>query len=176
MKKLFLFIAIALFIFNTNAQDNPTSSNSVAFGLKAGADFASLRLKGEGENVSTSETGFYIGVFAEIGVSESFTFQPEVLYVSVEDLDQIAIPLMAKFPVSDKFNILVGPSLGIILDTEEGMNSFNFGAEAGVAYDISEDFFIEGRYNLGLANLWEDAPSGYSIKLSGFFVGLGYRF
>ena len=176
MKKLFLFTAVVLFIFSTNAQDKPTSNNSVAFGFKAGADFASLRLEFEGENVSTSETGFYIGAFAEIGVSESFTFQPEVLYVSVEDLDQIAIPLMAKFAVSEEFNILVGPSLGIILDTEEGMKSFNFGAEAGVAYDFTQDFFVEARYNLGLANLLEDAPSGYSVKLSGFFVGLGYRF
>lgn len=159
-----------------NAQDNTTSNNSVNFGIKAGADFASLRLKAEGENVSSSETGFYLGAFVEIGVSDSFTFQPEVLYVSVEDLDQIAIPLMAKFPLSPEFNILVGPSLGIIIDAGDGFKSFNFGAEAGVAYNFTEDFFIEARYNLGLANLLEDAPSGYSVKLSGFFAGLGYRF
>lgn len=169
MKKLFLSAVIAVSaIINVNAQE-------AKFGVKAGADFASLRLKAEGENVSSSETGFYIGAFAEIGVSDSFTFQPEVLYVSVKDLDQIAIPLMAKFPVSEEFNILVGPSLGIILNAEEGMKSFNFGAEAGIAYDFSEDFFVEARYNLGLANLLDGAPSGYSIKLSGFFVGLGYR-
>ena len=104
------------------------SAQEVNFGIKAGVDFASLRLKAEGENVSSSETGFYLGAFVEIGVSDSFTFQPEVLYVSVEDLDQIAIPLMAKFPLSPEFNILVGPSLGNILDAEVGFKSFNFGA------------------------------------------------
>lgn len=170
MKKLLLSSILAvLLVANLNAQDSK-------FGLKAGADFASMKFKAEGDNLSSSETGFYIGMFAEIGVSDSFTFQPEVLYVSVEDLNQIAIPLLAKFPVSEEFNILVGPSLGIILDSDEGMKSLNFGAEAGAAYDFSEDFFIEARYNLGLANLIEDAPSGYSVKLSGFFVGVGYRF
>ena len=169
MKKLLLSFLALVFIANVNAQDSK-------FGLKAGADFASLKFKGDGENLSTSETGFYIGAFAEFSISESFSFQPEVLYVSVEDLNQIAIPLLAKFPVSEEFNILVGPSLGIILDTEEGQKSFNFGAEAGVAYDFSENFFVEARYNLGLANLLEDAPSGYSVKLSGFFVGIGYSF
>ena len=95
MKKLLLSAVITVLGFSqVNAQD-------VKFGLKGGADFASMRLKVEGENLSTSETGFYIGAFAEIGISESFIFQPEVLYVSVEDLDQIAIPLMAKFPVSE---------------------------------------------------------------------------
>lgn len=169
MKKLLLCVAIAvLSVININAQETK-------FGLKAGADFASMRLKAEGDNVSTSETGFYIGAFAEINASESFIFQPEVLYVSVKDLDQIAIPLLAKFPVSEQFNILVGPSLGIILNAEDGMKSFNFGAEAGIAYDFTDDFFLEARYNLGLANLLDQAPSGYSVKLSGFFVGLGYR-
>lgn len=169
MKKLLLSFLALVLIANVNAQDSK-------FGLKAGADFASLKFKGDGENLSTSETGFYIGAFAEFSISESFSFQPEVLYVSVEDLNQIAIPLLAKFPVSEEFNVLVGPSLGIILDTEEGQKSFNFGAEAGVAYDFSENFFVEARYNFGLANLLEDAPSGYSIKLSGFFVGIGYSF
>lgn len=169
MKKLLLSSIIAIMaIINVNSQETK-------FGLKAGADFASMKLKAEGENISTSETGFYIGAFAEVGISESFIFQPEVLYVSVDDLDQIAIPLMAKFPVSEEFNVLAGPTLGILLDTEEGMKSFNFGLEAGVAYDITENFLIEARYNLGLANLIEDAPSGYSVKLSGFFVGIGYK-
>lgn len=169
MKKLFLFTFIAVLGFSTvKAQDSK-------FGLKAGADFASLRAKAEGENASVSETGFYVGAFAEISVSDSFIFQPEVLYVSIEDLDFIAIPLLAKFPVSEEFNVLVGPALGIMLDSGDGMKSLNFGLEAGIAYDISEDFFVEARYNLGLANLLDGAPSGYSIKLSGFFVGLGYR-
>ena len=170
MKKLLLSAIIAVFAMgNVNAQE-------VKFGVKAGADFASMKFKAEGENVSTSETGFYVGAFAEIGISESFIFQPEILYVSVEELDQIAIPLMAKFPVSEEFNVLAGPALGILLDTDEGIKSLNFGLEAGVAYDISENFLIEARYNLGLANLFEDAPSGYSLKLSGFFAGIGYRF
>ena len=169
MKKLLLSILAIFLVAGVNAQDSK-------FGLKAGADFASLKFKGDGENLSTSETGFYIGAFAEISISESFIFQPEVLYVSIDELDQIAIPLLAKFPVSEEFNVLVGPSLGILLDTGEGTKSLNFGAEAGVAYDFSENFFVEARYNLGLANLLEDAPSGYSIKLSGFFVGIGYSF
>ncbi|MFD1163055.1 MULTISPECIES: porin family protein [Hwangdonia] len=168
MKKLLLCFAVALF--------GLTSINAQNFGLKAGADFASMKLKADGDNVSTSETGFYIGAFVEVEVSDSFIFQPEVLYVSVEELDQIAIPLLAKFPVSEEFNILAGPALGVLLDTEPGAKSFNFGLEAGIGYDITENFLLEARYNMGLANLLEDAPSGYSIKLSGFFVGLGYRF
>ena len=146
------------------------------FGLKAGMDAASVKAEALGQSVSASETGFYIGAFAEIGVSDKFTFQPELLFISIEDLNQISIPLMAKFNVAEKFSLLAGPSIGFMLDSEDGMKSTNFGIEAGLSYDISENFLVEARYGLGLSNLIEDAPSDTSLKLNGFFAGIGYRF
>ncbi|WP_242084705.1 porin family protein [Aestuariivivens sediminis] len=151
-------------------------AQEVNFGLKGGVDFASLRLEAEGENISTSETGFYLGALVEIQLSDNFDLQPELLYVSVEDLDFISIPLMVKYGITEEFKLIVGPSFGFILDAEEGEKSFNFGLEGGASYDIVDNFFIEARYSLGLANLLEDAPSGYSIKLHGFFAGIGYKF
>jgi hypothetical protein len=103
MKKLLLSAAIAVFAMSSVSAQN--------FGVKAGADFASMKFKGEGASVSVSETGFYLGAFVEIEVSESFSFQPEALYVSIDELNQIAIPLMAKFPVSEEFSVLAGPAL-----------------------------------------------------------------
>lgn len=167
MKKLFLLTAVAVFgLTSVNAQD---------FGLKAGVDIASIKTEFDDFSATVSETGFYIGGYVDVEVSESITFQPSVMYVSVEALDQIAIPLMAKFSVSEEFSVLAGPSLGILLDSTEGSKSLNFGIEAGVAYDISEEFFVEARYSLGLANLVEDAPSDFSSKLSGLFIGVGYK-
>lgn len=168
MKKLFLFSIFAVFAISI--------MSAQSFGVKAGVDFASSKVKVGGNSVSLSETGFYIGGFAEIELSESFNFQPELLFVSIDELNQIHVPLMAKIPVSEEFNVLAGPALGLLLDSEEGMKSFNFGIEAGAAYDISDEFFVEARYNLGLANLIEDAPDDTSMKLSGFFLGAGYRF
>ncbi len=171
MKKLMLLAAVAVFgLSNVNAQET-------SFGAKAGADFASLKASGGGFSVTGSETGFYVGGFAEIGVSDKFAVQPELLFVAIKDLNQIALPIMAKYMVSEEFSILAGPSLGFILDQPEGANSFNYGIEAGVAYDFTEKFFAEARYNVGLANLIEDTEgTDASLKLSGFFVGVGYRF
>ncbi len=176
MKKLLLCAAIAVFgLSSMNAQD-------IKFGAKAGVDVASLKAKVSGFSLTASETGFYVGGFAEIEVSDAITFQPELLYVSIStesddsSLSHISIPLMAKFGLSEKFNVLAGPALGILLDTAENTKSFNYGIEAGAAFDITEALFVEARYNIGLANLIENAPSGVSSKLSGLFVGAGYRF
>ncbi|MDO5981334.1 porin family protein [Flavivirga spongiicola] len=175
MKRTLLCTVIVLFgLLNINAQE-------IQFGGKAGVSFASLKVKNQTFSITNSETGFYVGGFAEIGVFDGLTFRPELLYIAVEDLNQISIPLMVKYEVSDVFNILAGPSFGYLLDVNDGFKSFNYGIEIGAAYDIYinrsvDGLFVEARYNFGLANLIEDAPSGITRKLSSLFVGLGYRF
>ena len=171
MKKAILLSIIVVFAMsNVNAQN---------FGVKAGLDLASAKVKAGGVSANSSETGFYIGGFTTIEISESFSFQPEALFVSINDGSMIQIPLMVLIPLSAEFNVLAGPSLGLMLDAGDGMKSFNYGLEAGVAYDVSEEFFIEARYNIGLADLAEDNGffgSDYSYKMGGFFIGAGYRF
>lgn len=170
MKKILLYTAIAVFgLLNINAQE-------IQFGAKAGVGFTSLKIKNQSFSITNSETGFYVGGFAEIGVSDDFSFRPELLYVSVKGLNQISIPVMAIYAVSEEFNILAGPNVGFLLDVNEGFESVNYGVEIGASYDIIERLFVEARYHFGLANLLENTSSGVTRKLSGFFVGLGYRF
>ncbi len=177
MKKLFLLTVIAVLgLTFVNAQE-------VKFGVKAGVDFASIKNANPLFNIKSNETGFYVGGFTEIGISDVFSIQPEVLYTSVSsatgfnfDLDQINIPVMAKYKVSEKIDVLAGPAVGFLLEAPNSMKSFNFGIEAGGAFNITEALFVEARYNIGLANLLKNAPNGTTSRVSGFFVGMGYRF
>ncbi|GAA3590410.1 porin family protein [Flavivirga amylovorans] len=175
MKKRLLCIVISVFgLLNTNAQE-------IKYGAKAGVGFSSVKVKNQVFNITNNDTGFYVGGFAEIRVFDAFTFKPELLYIAVEDLNQISLPLMVKYEVSEEFDVLAGPSFGLLLDVNDGFNSFNYGIEIGAAYNIFisrfiDGLFVEARYNFGLANLIEDAPDGITRKLSGLFVGLGYRF
>lgn len=169
MKKIIL-TAAAVFAFGfANAQDTK-------FGIKAGVDLASLKVEFDGVSASESETGFYIGGFVDIKVSDKFTVQPALLYVAVKDFDQIQIPILAKIAVGEKFSLLAGPDIGFLMDAAEGIKSTNFGLDFGASYDVSENISIDAKYNLGLTNLVEDAPSGYSAKVNGIFLGLGYKF
>lgn len=51
------------------------------------------------------------------------------------------MPILAKFSVTEKFNLLAGPNLGFILDAGEGSKSFNLGLDLGASYDINENIF-----------------------------------
>lgn len=160
--------------------------------IRAGADFASEKDKYSysevaitksssatlaSNTVTSSETGFYVGLFfTGLELSDNFEIQPEVDYLSIKDLDQIQVPILAKYGFADKFNAYAGPNLGFIFDTPTGVKSFNLGLDLGLSYDITEKFLIEARYDYGLSNLLENGDSNNSLRLSNFQVGIGYRF
>lgn len=139
-------------------------------------DIATAKADFDGISVSENETGFYIGAFTKFEVSESFKIRPEANFISVKDLDQIQIPVLAEIGISEKFNIMAGPSFGFLLDTGEGSKSFNLGLDFGLSYDITSEFLVEARYGLGLSNLAEDNEFNAKVKLHGLFFGIGYMF
>ena len=167
MKNIVLIFVIFILSLSLNAQN---------FGIRAGADFATARADFEGFGISDNQTGFYVGVFTKLGISEQFKIRPEANYINVKDADQIQIPVLAEIGLADKFNALAGPSFGFLLDTEEGQKSFNFGLDFGLSYNITEQFLAEARYSLGLSNLVEDNLYDAKLKLHGLFVGIGFIF
>ena len=178
MKKLFLIATVAILGFtNVNAQEP-------SFGLKAGFNSLSIRVSVEGISDSESASGFYIGAFGEFQVSEKFDIQTELQFVSVsedgESSSVLALPIMAKVNVANKLSAVAGPQLGFLLDDDaEGIKKFGIGLGAGLAFDITDDIFIDGRYVLGLNNRLEESNvEGFDLdaKFNYLQFGLGYRF
>lgn len=173
MKKLILSV-VALMAFGfANAQD-------AKFGVKAGYDgaysTAKIDIGGSTVSATASQGGFFIGGFADITVSDKFHVQPELLYAAVTDLGQIQIPILAKFQVAEKFNLLAGPELAILTTKSDYTKSFNYGLDLGASYGFTENIFADLTYNFGLANLLKDATNSESVKLGNFRIGVGYKF
>lgn len=170
MKKLLLsVIAMAAFVSFTNAQETK-------FGATAGFLSANAKVEFMGISVTDSESGFYVGAVADFGISEKFHIQPELAYASFGDGSALLLPIMAKFYVSEKFNIQAGPQLVFNLEeTGDDYSSMYIDLGAGVGYDISEKFFVEARYAFQL----NDAYTGdedFSTKIGFLNIGVGYYF
>ena len=186
MKKLIL-TAAAVFAFGfINAQD-------MKFGAKGGLNFATVSELEEAKN----KIGFNIGVFAEIGVSDGFAIQPELLFSlqgangpndSSLNLNYINIPVMAKFKVAEGFSLQAGPQFGILMsatnkfggnsiDTKENFKTLDLGLNFGAGYDISENIMVDLRYNLGLGGLVKDLPDGAKDSNNRVIaLSVGYKF
>lgn len=162
MKKLFLMAALFAGTFFATAQETK-------FGVRAGADFATVKVSytnpftGDTETVSGSETGFFVGGFVQIGISETFSVQPEVLYVSIKDANMLNVPILGKYSFGS-FSVLAGPGLSYMLDAEE--DQFKVNVDVGASYDFTENIDAQVRYSIGMGD----------VSVSGLFVGVGYKF
>ena len=174
MKKLLLVIAMVALGFTASAQ---------TFGVKAGLNFSNVELNADGGSISPdSQTSFYLGGVVDFKISEKFHIQPEVLF-SAEgfenfDMNFINVPVMAKYYITENFNLQAGPQVGFLVDAEdtEGLNSVNFGLGFGAAYEIEGGLFFDARYNMGISDLTDSGSDGVELTTNTFQVGLGYRF
>jgi len=197
MKKLLFFTVTAIFGFSTIMAQN------VNFGAKAGVNFASIT--GDMVDSFDSRTAFHVGFVAEIVISETFSFQPELLYSAqgadyseegfeafegTVTLDYLNVPLMAKFYVGEGFSLEAGPQIGLLLsakddygdgeeDIKEYVKGTDFGVNLGVGYKMESGLNFSARYNLGLSNdldVDDFESEGAEYKNSVIQVSVGYFF
>lgn len=171
MKKL-LLIAMMAFGLTVNAQET-------SFGITGGFSNMTQKVSVNGVSASVGASGFYVGLFADIKISEKFNIQPELAYNATfkddESTNVITMPILAKYYVAEKFSLLAGPMLDLIVDeTGEEFNSFGLGLAAGAGYDFTDNLFATARYSFGLTNRVDSDI--VSTKMDYFQVGLGYRF
>ncbi len=191
MKKNLLFVLLLLMATSIYSQ-------KWDFGAKAGLNFANL--SGDETSQYDSRTGVYFGLFAENKFTDKFAFQPEILYSSqgvkfteegvkaTAKVNYLNVPIMFKYYAGKQFSLDFGPQLGLLLDADadlagfsidlkEMMNDFDFGLNLGFGYEFSK-FSINGRYNFGLTNIWNDEFDDGDVKNQNAVLqfGIGYKF
>jgi opacity protein-like surface antigen len=174
MKKVLFIVVMALVgVGNVNAQ----GSN---FGITAGFHNISIKMDFLGMTESESNQGFFVGVTSDFSLSNKLSLQPQLQFAtSSQDGDfgeQLILPIMLKYHVTEKFNLQAGPQLDYFLFDSEGLDAIGFGLGFGAGFDFSEKIFISTRYALDLSNRFEEAFSEISLKFNTFQIGLGYRF
>ncbi len=185
MKKVVL-TAAAIFAFGfANAQETK-------FGAKVGLNLSNFT----GDVTDNSmKIGFQVGGFANIGVSDKFAVQPELVYSTAGakfsdgslDLSYLNIPVMAQYKVADKFSLEAGPQIGFLMsakakadgigsaDAKELFNSTDFGLNLGAGYDVAENMNIGVRYSIGLSNIAKDSGDE-KLGNSNIALAFGYKF
>ncbi|MFD2519001.1 porin family protein [Salinimicrobium flavum] len=195
MKKSVLFIAVMLFGTTFMA-----AQEFVYFGAKGGVNFSTFSGDGFSDfNDESARTGYHLGLLAEIPVTDRFSIQPEVLYsaqgfdlVRREDnndvehqLDYITVPVMAKLYVLGGLALEAGPQVGFVVEeaidfgsTErelynDNRNDIDLSLGLGASYKFNK-FFLYGRYNAGLTDIYD--VEGVDAKNSVVQAGVGFLF
>ena len=218
MKKILLSIlAFGAFMLTAQAQttDVKNESKDVRFGVKAGLNvstftnftdismkpgfhvgavaeiFINKKLSIQPELIYSKQgfeySGFNVGSY--VPVYTEYTWRQ----------DYINVPIMVKYYIVKGFNVQGGMQFGFLvnsemeqrgieLDTKSLVNSFDFGLNFGVGYELPIGVFFDMRYNMGLTNVFnkdfdafykytsgnysEDVKSENSV----FQLSVGYKF
>ncbi len=152
--------------------------SDVSLGLKAGASYSAFT----GKQAYNPEYifGFHIGAFANIGLSDLFAFQPEILYSQKGSnpnlvdfktrLNYVDLPLAFHVNANGLF-FEAGPQVGLLLaaqdkagnvsvDRKNRYNTFDLGYLAGLGYQRKTGPGIGLRYNGGFTNLEKPSTIG----------------
>lgn len=168
-------------------------------GVKGGANITKV----DGESFKDQfRYGYHLGGFAEIGLGNKFSLQPEVLfnqfttsidsnynhvYENVFNSDQssvklnyLSIPILLNYKLLGNFlSIQAGPQFGVLINQDK--NLLQNGGEAFKSGDFSmlagvqlklSAFRVTGRYAIGLKNI-NDIDNQDQWKSQGFQVSLG---
>ncbi len=105
-------------------------------------------------------------------------------------LDYINIPVLAKFYIAKGLSIEAGPQFSFLVNEEFDFNpnnddgdidlegtdaeaeSFEFGAAAGITFELPSGLFATGRYIHGFTDIIQDVDGQNSV----FQLGIGYKF
>ncbi|MGI4742955.1 MAG: porin family protein [Janthinobacterium lividum] len=176
MKKPIIMLLALMLGFSTGAQaqkrGRSSGGTSVSLGLKAGASLTNFT--GADAQGYDNRFGFHAGIFANIGLTKLFAFQPELLYsqkganyTGSSDLSlrlhYIDVPLAFHVNTGGLF-FEAGPQVGFLVgakyqrgstttDVSDATNSVDFGYLFGLGYQLKHGLGVGLRYNGGFTNV-----------------------
>jgi hypothetical protein len=194
-----IFCALALVAGAAGA----AQAQDVSLGLKAGASLSNLR----GADATNSEylLGFHAGVFANIGLTRTVAFQPELLYSqkgqtlplvggsdnAIDRFHYVDVPLAFHINANGLF-FEAGPQVGFLVgasrkignasyDTKKSYETADYGYLAGLGYQRKTGLGIGLRYNGSFTSVRQEfALGGATIqdraRNSAFQLYLTYSF
>lgn len=179
-----------------------TSANAqFHIGVKAGVNAGKIDGKSFKQEFNYS---YLVGGFAEIGVSERFSINPELLFSQTSSttdtsftntlpsfkkndqvkakLNYLSIPILVNMKLIGPLHIEAGPQFGIIMNKqksllENGENAFkggDFSMVGGAGINLSS-LRVTARYVIGLSNIG-DVTNDDKWKNQALQLGVGFAF
>ena len=198
MKKT-LFALLCL-ILTTGAA---MAQKTFTFGPKIGVDYTHFWGK---DCLHGGQINYQAGMFMEYRFSNKFSLAPEIVFAAqggknngvVINPENMPPYGMLKYYVTPALSIDFGPQLGInvyhkcTINGKEGNKDFketvstktknmDFGLGLGLTFNITENVFVQGRYTMGMTNVFDyKEGDGFGTpakpKNGNAQISIGFRF
>ena len=173
----------------------PSYAQTIGGGVKVGVNFANISQSGDEDDDLDTRTGLAVGGYADFGLTDLVSFQPEVLFtqkgakLGEEDgddfklnIDGVQIPLLVKLKFGNGF-IVAGPGLNFITsakiefgddeeDIKDDVASVDFSGIIGAGVRLGPAT-VEARYDHGFNDLDDDDLNEAKSRTFTILVGFG---
>lgn len=145
--------------------------------VTAGFSYGSTKVDGVALNTRDSGSGLYAGAGAIFELSPTTGIIAELSHMNIGDLNFIQLPVVFSYEFVPKFDVLVGTQIMVRLQPRmNNANNFSGAFVGGVKYDLSEDFFIQGRYIIQVRNAFSGNNGGMVTTTNFLNLGIAYKF
>jgi Outer membrane protein beta-barrel domain len=179
--KITTFFILIISAFQVSFSQTTNSDSSFKFGVKGGVNFSNLYT----DNVEDNNvlTGFNVGLFAKLPITESLAIQPELLYTtkgaelkynnafvngtSTFRLNYFELPILLVVNLTENFNLHAGPYVAYLVDGKAKNDA------QGTLFDIENNLNNEdyNKFDTGIS-----VGVGFDTDQLGFGVRYNYGF
>jgi len=164
-----LFLTVSLSI---SAQETKSQNKQFSAGIYSGLSFNKTKLPDSFSNRPKLSTGYLIGVYTNIRISEKFSLKPNIHFIqkgssfdSVRlNLNYLELPVLFSYSITKTIDIEIGPSLGYKIsatsvkdgkkDEIHGVyDNIDYGMNLGVAFRLYKKFSLFGQYYYGIRSI-----------------------
>lgn len=196
LKTLLTFVLLTS-ICQVAFSQSTTDSSKLKIGLKGGVNFSNLNA--DSVDVNNVLTGFNLGVFARLPITQTFAIQPELLYTtkgaelqynnafvngtSTFKLNYLELPVLLVINLSENFSIHGGPYVAYLIDGKATNDAQ--GTLFDVESNLSNDDYNKFDSGVAIGIGYETSSIGFGVRYSyGFqkvgkernFLGTDYTF
>ena len=185
-------IILVAFFFGSSAVALAQAQFSI--GLKGGLNFTNLDVTSI-SNTYDNRTGYHLGAFtlikfANIGIQPELIFSQQGSKIAYQgttlasNFSYLNIPIVFKLYTVAGINLQAGPQFGFLMNNptvvdhngvavQNAVKSSDLSLALGVGWDLPFGLTLDGRYNLGLKDVSNDAS--YNLKNQVFQISVGYK-
>ena len=175
--KIKLFLVAIGFCFFCNAYTQTFFVQKSAFGVEAGYIMGEFTEKFPNDPKNRSTQGFYGGINAQFFIEDQSFIKADVILSFIQDSYWLHLPVAYKHYITHHVSLLAGPQLSVIVGQKTPYNSFGIDFGAGVAVDITDNIYLQAKYNFEVTNTrLQKAAIDVGSRHNTIFAGIGYRF
>lgn len=175
--KIKLCFFVMFFCFFSKVHSQTFFVQKSAFGIETGYIMGEFSEEFPDDPKMRSTQGFYGGINAQFFIEDQSFIKADVLLSFVQDSFWLHLPVLYKYYITNHVSLVAGPQLSVIVGQKTPYNSFGIDFGAGAAFDITDNIYLQAKYNFELTNTrLQKAALDTGSRYNSIFAGIGYRF